>query len=37
MGPPQVNTGIGPLGLVGSWIGYQFFFKKKLLCFEVML
>jgi len=30
MGSPQVDGGIGPLGLVGSWVEYRvFFFKKK--------
>jgi len=28
-GPPQVGGGIGPLGLVGPWIGYQVFQKIK--------
>jgi len=29
MGPAQVGGGIGFLGLVGSWIGYRVFKKKK--------
>jgi len=29
MGPPQVGGGIGPLGLVDSWIGYRVLKLKK--------
>jgi len=29
-GPPQVGGEIGPLGLVGPWIGYRDFKKKKI-------
>jgi len=28
-GPPQVDLGIGPLGLVGPWIGYRIFEKTR--------
>jgi len=34
MGPPQVGGGIGPLGLVDSWIGYRVFKKKKKKIFD---
>jgi len=30
MGPPQVGGGIGPLGLVGPWIGYRDLKKNKI-------
>jgi len=30
-GPPQVGGGIGPLGLVGPWIGYRVFKKKNIM------
>jgi hypothetical protein len=29
MGPPQVDGGIGPLGLVSIWAGYRIFKKNN--------
>ena len=29
VGPPQVDGGIGPLRLVGPWIGYRVFEEKN--------